>query len=176
MTSAGAHVWLEELIVMRAPLNDVEVVSAIVDACLASRVEDVLLVTLPRLPNRCLAPACVPQLARLLAGGVIRRLHIVGCEGQAPWLDGAAAAVLAGALRANRTLTALILENVGLWRDAAAALVLLAALTSHPSVDFLQLTDNNVDDAARNGVGDALAALVAANAPVLRTLAVRIAA
>jgi hypothetical protein len=108
-------------------------------------------------------------LARLLGGGALAVLEIVDCGD--PFVDAAAAVVLANALRACSTLTALALTCVDFWRDPAAATAQLGALTGHASLRTLDLSYNdaynNADPAA---AGAALGTLVAVNAPALTEL------
>jgi hypothetical protein len=78
---------------------------------------------------------------------------------------------LAAALRANNTLTSFSLANSNVFHDGAAASTLLNALTGHPSlraIDFKHNPAATLDDAM--AIGDALGALVAANAPALTLL------
>jgi hypothetical protein len=113
-----------------------------------------------------LTAASVPALARLLGGGALRTLTVIGPD--EPLLDAPpAAALLSTALRANTALETLTLAEICLWDDAAAATAVLAALTGHPSVRMLDVSFNGHIDAA---VAAALGALVAANAPALAEL------
>jgi hypothetical protein len=122
-----------------------------------------------------LAPAAAPALARLLGGSAVTDLAIRG--GEVALLDAPAAALLAGALRANSTLTALRLQSVRLWDDVAAATTLLGALTAHPSLRTLSLFHNYAalrTEAERAAAGAALGALLAANAPALTELDINV--
>jgi hypothetical protein len=112
-----------------------------------------------------LAPASAPAIARLLRGGSLRELSI---ENHAHVFDAPAAALVAAALRANTTLTSLTL-GVELWDDLAAATALLGALRAHPSLRCLNLRFNEAGPHAAEA-GAALAAIIAADVPALRTL------
>jgi hypothetical protein len=97
-----------------------------------------------------------------------------------PLLDAATAALLADALRANDSITALSLTSAKLFQQPAVGLALLAALTGHPRVREINMEGNmmrdfNEDDedaheSDRVLIGAALGALVAANAPALTFL------
>jgi hypothetical protein len=138
-----------------------------VDATLARRVSLVLL-------GAChLSPASAPPLARLVRGDTLTELSIDGGYGPAvQLLDAPGATLLANALRANTSLTALTLAQVGLWHDAAAAAELMGALTAHPRLRLLDLARNRPANGGfqRAEVGAMLAALLLANAPALQTL------
>jgi Ran GTPase-activating protein (RanGAP) involved in mRNA processing and transport len=90
-----------------------------------------------------------------------------GGRDAAALLDEPAATLLAGALRANNTLTVLQLAAVQFWDNAAAASTLMGALTAHPSLRTLSLRFNEMQDADRAAAGATLGALLAANAPAL---------
>jgi hypothetical protein len=161
MTDVACHPWLQQLFLERVPRMPA-VLDAVVDAALARRLTGLHLV-------RCgLSPASAPALARLLGGGVAS-LSVWEAL-QATLLDAPAATLLAGALRANRTLTALQLVELNLWRDADAAVTLLGALAAHPSLRKLDVSFNAVPRARRAAVGAALGALLAADAPALTEL------
>ncbi len=78
----------------------------------------------------------------------------------------------ADALRANSTLTSLILESCDVWQDAAAAALLLGALTAHRSLRTLVLGADRIlgEEQQAPAVAAALGALVAADAPALQEL------
>jgi hypothetical protein len=156
----GAHASLKSLQFCEAYLGAPATLDALVDAALVS------LHTLD-LVGCDLCPASAPALARLLRGGTLCALHIVG--GDVALLDEPAAALLADALRANSTLTELSLVHARLWHDAAAAAALLGALTAHPSLRTLSCINNHVAGDA-TVCGAALGALIAANAPALTEL------
>jgi hypothetical protein len=157
----AVHDSLSSLWLQGAPLDALAGLDAVVDAVLLRRMHTLELIYCS------LSPASAPALARLLGGSALAELRIK--DGGRPLLDAPGAALLADALRANRTLTTLTLSNVGFWRDVAAATLLLGALTGHPSLRKLNVCFNGVDvDAAVAGA--ALSALVTANAPALREL------
>jgi hypothetical protein len=159
----ASHAWLQQLCLVRA-LPTLAALDAIVDAALTRRLTSLCFV------NCGLNPASAPALARLLGGSALSELCAWGAGDAAALLDAPAAALLAGALRANTTLTSLQLEAVGLWRDMAAATTLLGALTAHPRLRALILRNNTEQEADRPAVGAALGALLAANAPALTEL------
>ncbi len=156
----AACTFVRELLVSGARLDTPAALDALVDAALARRLHTLRL-------SECELPAAsAPALARLLGGGALARLEI---KGRLTLLhDAPAAAVLANALRACRTLTALTLRNVGLWRDPVVATALLGALTGHASLRTLVLSHNWIKQADQAVAGAALGALVAANAAALQ--------
>jgi hypothetical protein len=158
---AAAHGSVRELYLVSAPLDAAGVLNAVVDAALTCRLRRVEL-----LASR-LSPASAPALARLLAGSTLTTLQIYGINEQL--LDEPAAVLLCAALRANTTLTSLVLDSVSLWQESAAGVMLLNALTAHPSLCQLDVDDNPVG-MAQHRAGAALGALVAANAPTLSSL------
>jgi hypothetical protein len=116
--------------------------------------------------------AAAPALARLLrASPALPELRVAERhdDGDAPLLDEDAAATVAAALRANATLTSLDLHSHGQWADPAAAATLLFALTAHPSVRQLYFCWAHLHGHEALA-GQALGALIAANAPALREL------
>jgi hypothetical protein len=161
VADVAAHAWLQELCLVRA-LPTLAALDAFVDAALAWRLTALLFASCG------LNPASAPALARLLGGDRLTELCVLGYG--AALLDAPAATLLAGALRANSTLTKLQLLNVQLFDDAAAAGTLLGALTAHPSLRTLSLSGNTVQEADRAAAGTALGALLAANAPALTEL------
>jgi hypothetical protein len=159
---AAAHASLQELQLVRAPLGAAAALHAVVEAALACRLRRMDLF------GCGLSPASAPALARLLGGGGVTTLHIRGGDEQL--LDEPAAVLLGGALRANTTLTSLVVDQVRMWEDSAAGVALLNALTAHRSLRTLGLGNNVVGTAQQAVVGAALGALVAANAPTLHDL------
>jgi hypothetical protein len=155
----ASHGSLVGLSVTNAPLNTPAALDAIV--ALAKRFSAPL-----ALGDCRLSPASAPALARLLCGGALRMLYIQ--NNNELFLDAAAAAVLADALRANCTLDVLALLNSGLWHDPAVAVTLLGAVTAHCRLQTVCLSDLIGD--AQDAAGAALGALVAANAPALTFL------
>jgi hypothetical protein len=159
----AAHASLASVWLCSAPLDNPVVLDAVVDAALARRLTSVWL------DGYGLSPASAPALARLLRGDTLTELRI-GATMQL--LDAPAATLLANALRANTSLTALSLTDAQLWRDAAAAAELMGVLTAHPRLRLLDLSENDIRDGGLQAaeVGAALAALLLANAPALQTL------
>jgi hypothetical protein len=160
----AAHAWLASVWLLCMPLDAPGAMDALVDAALARRLSYV------RLGNCNLSPASAPALARLLRGDSLAKLNISGANMQL--LDEPAATLLANALRANTSLTALTLVHMRLWRDAAAAAVLMGALTAHPRLRLLDLSANDPNDGGlpAEEAGAALGALLLANTPALQTL------
>jgi hypothetical protein len=145
------------------PLDAPAALDAVVDAALARRLSSV------KLYDCNLLPASAPALARLLRGDTLTELHMYGAYRQL--LDAPAAALLANALRANTSLTALSLKACELWHDAAVRAELMGALTAHPRLRLLDLSWNDSTDGGLQAeVGAVVAALLLANAPALHTL------
>jgi hypothetical protein len=143
-----------------ADLQRPAVLDALVDAMLARRLPHLSLLG-------CTPPAAAP-LARLLRGGTLTGLVCLCTDAPGPLFDATDAALMAGALRESTTLTELRLCSANLSRDARAADTLLRALVGHPSLRMLKLScECPVDPVA---LGATLAALVAADAPVLQEL------
>jgi hypothetical protein len=165
MTASASSLW--HLKLMAAPLAGHGALGAVVDAALVRRL------TILRLVHCRLCAASVPALARLLGGSALKVLYLQHAGDEPPLLLSGAegsAAVLAAALRANNTLTALGLAHANVWHDAAAAETLLHALTAHPSLQTFHLFHSPVGAADRARAGASFGALVAANAPALTQL------
>jgi hypothetical protein len=160
---ATAHGSVSEVYFVGAPLGAAAALDAVVEAALTCRLRRVKLLACD------LSPASAPALARLLGGSALTALEIYGSDEQL--LDEPAAVLLGNALRADTTLTSLLLSAVRLWQEPAAAVALLNALTAHPSLCELDVNDNRVGT-AQHRAGAALGALVAANAPTLRRLGI----
>jgi hypothetical protein len=160
----AAHASLTSVWLSDASLGSPAALDAVVDAALARRLSAV------KLTSCSMPPASAPALARLLGGNTLTELCIGNVPGQL--LDAPAAALLANALRANTSLTALTFSSMDLWRDPAVAAELLGALTAHPRLQTLDLSWNDPDDDGMQAAeaGAALAALLLANAPALREL------
>jgi hypothetical protein len=157
------HASMEGVWLQHTPLDTPAVLDAFIDAALMRRFQNL------ELDHCSLSPASVPALVRLLGSTTLTHLAIINYDRQL--LDApAAAALLAGALRANTALRWLQLDAVRLWNDADAGAAVMAALTPHPSLQQLFLTGNHVDVDDAAAVGAALGALIAANAPALRVL------
>jgi hypothetical protein len=156
----AAHVPLEGLYVRYAPLGTPAAIDTVVDAALTGCLQSV------KLEGCRGSPISAPALARLLGGNALTNLVCWNMR----LTDAPAAAVLAAALRANATLTALSLAGAGVWRNPAAGAELLGALNRHPSLRVLDLTGNDVADGHQADVGACLGTLVASNAPALMEL------
>ena len=130
----------------------------------------------PRLHRLQIGDGCTPPapgpLARLLRNGTLPSLSFGsvrgGSEPPAPVFDAVGAVVVADALRANTTLTALSFDHSCLLRNMAASVTLLGALVGHPSLSALEISGEL--NLVPGGLGAPLAALVAADAPALRKL------
>jgi hypothetical protein len=175
--AVATHASLTSLMLWEAPqLGRVPAaLDAVVDAALARQLTRVEFI------DCMLTPACVPALARLLSGTWLTRLQVCIFEdgSYTPLLDAPSATLLSDALRANATLTELVLHTVGLWLDPSAAVALLSALTAHPSIRELDISGTDFEqeerqpwDGESEGVASALGALVAADAPALTELRV----
>jgi hypothetical protein len=164
----AAHASLASVWLFSVPLDAPAALDAVVDAALARRLSCVKL-------ERCqLSPASAPALTRLLGGDTLTELYIDNLDGLL--LDAPAAVLLANALHANTSLTALSLQSLLVWYDAAAAAELIYALTAHPRLRLLDLSRDYggyYGDFGVAAVGTMLAALLLANAPALQTLDIR---
>jgi hypothetical protein len=154
----AAHPSVVDLYLTSAALDTPAALDAVVAVALANRFSALMLA------GCGLTPASVPALARLLGSDALRSLSILNRD--APLLDAAAAQVLGDALRANRTLNALLLHRTALWRNPASAVTLLGSVTALCSLSLTKNLVGNEQEAA----GAALGALVAADAPALQTL------
>lgn len=144
-----------------------EEMSPLLDAALTLRLSEFSCV------GCCPTPAVAPALARLLSGSALTHLSLVMEDRvqTGAMLDEPSAALLADALRDNRTLKVLRLVNVRLWDNPDAGVLLLGALTGHVSLCTLDCADNRVPDAAAGAaIGAALGALVAADSPTFEKL------
>jgi hypothetical protein len=158
------HAHLRRLQLILTPLSTAAALDAVVGAALTLQLTSVTL-------QECnLSPDSAPALVRLVGGGALAELDILG--GGRQLLDMPAALALGNALRASSTLTAVSLRSVALWRDPRAATALLGALTGHASLRSLDISYNEAEPAGQEEAGAALGALVAANAPALTELRV----
>jgi hypothetical protein len=159
----AAHASLTSVSLEDVPLDAPAALDAVVDAALARRLSFVQL-------HYCwLSPESAPSLARLLTSNTLTELYINNRG--SPLLDVPAAALLANALRANTSLTALTLMGIELWRNAAAAAELMRALTAHPLLRVLVLSRNYTQhEGGLHEAGALLGALLLANPPALQTL------
>ena len=139
------------------------VVGALMDAALARRLRELAF-------ENC-TPLVAAPLARLLAEGSLAVLEIDSAEYGRPLFDLAGAALVADALRVNKTLTVLRLEGADLCVDMRVAGALLGALVGHPSLRVLVITfEERIAAEHRAAFGAALAALLAADALALQVL------
>ena len=154
------HASLRKLVLVGFRFNVPAELDAVAAAAVACRLQRMGLM-------QCrLSPASVPALARVIRGGVLTSVFIDNDHHQL--LDEPAAAQLADAITASRTLAQLNMQRIDFWRAGPAAAAVLHALTGHPSVCELNLGVNIPH--GRAAAGAALGALVAANAPALRKL------
>jgi hypothetical protein len=160
-----AHTSLTNVHLVDAPLRTLAALDTVVDAAVALRLPSLTLY------NCNVTPASAPALARLISGGWLTELYVWN-GGQEQLLDQPAAALIAAALRANSTLTSLTLRSCELWHDAAVATLVLDAVTAHRSLRTLDLNYNRIQAGEQHApaLGEALGALVAANAPALHEL------
>ncbi len=178
MAASATHPSLQELLFsfdwLEQPAAVAALLDAVVDVALARRLRSVTL------DNAELTPAAVPALVRLLGSSALTELRVVNHGAGSQLLDDPAAALLAGALRRNSTLTSLALRRVGLfdiYHAPRAAQEVLGALVAHPSLRTLGIARNRIarseyeDEGSLDTlVGGPVAALVAANAPALQEL------
>ena len=162
LADAQRHPGLARLTFSHADLRAVGVADALADAVVAR----------PRLRHLSLLDCqllleAAPALARMLREGALAELAVVSCRGTL--FDAASGATLGAALRENRTLTSLSLQELR-HPEADWVLALVGALVSHRSLRKLDLTGiQGLDGAA---FGATLAALLAADAPALNELSV----
>ena len=146
---------------------------AVVDVAFATQVKELTLFWSLSPRNSGVNAASAPALARLLSNSTCLT-HLEVCNRvTVPLADVPAAQALSAPLRTNRTLRRLELDAVGLWDDMPVAEALLGALVGHPSLEELLLAcEENFDDDVATA-GAMFAALIAANAPALRTLSIK---
>ena len=181
-----SHRWLTELIVRCPDLNTpllTDELELVVDAVLAAGFKTLEF-------NDCgLNPGAAPALVRLLSSPALKHLYIANDNYCQTLLDAPGYALLADALRGNRTLLEMSLEGI-VWLDVAAEVPeLFDALTGHVSLRWLEigriymgaaLADDDADElehlagaeleAANAVFGRAIGMLVAANSPKLEGL------
>jgi hypothetical protein len=161
--AAYPHASLQELCLVDAPLAT-ETLNAIVDAALQRRLATLALC------NCQLSPDAAPVLVRLLGGEALRKLSITGINPLLVFSD-AAIATFAHALRENPTLVELEWLDDRSASAPEATAVLFAACVGHASLRTLNLRVP-LWPHQQPVVGAMLGALVAANAPALRTLCI----
>ena len=159
---------LSEVTLLCALTSDTAVMDAIADAALSRGLSGLSLCG-------CTPPAPVP-LARLIAGGALKSLSLMGImtatlspAGVTRFLLGEAGAKLvADALRSTMSLTSITLMCASLSCDTGAAAAFLGACAGHPSLQQISVSGERADSPAALGV--ALASIVAADSPALRVL------
>jgi hypothetical protein len=132
LAASANHPSLQELVFsfdwLEQPAAVAALLDAVVDVALARRLRSVTL------DNGDLTSAAVPALVRLLGSSALTELRVVNHGAGNQLLDDEpAAALLAGALRRNTTLTSLALRRVGLFDDYHAARAGGAGGASQPS-------------------------------------------
>ena len=163
VAAISGHAAVKRLVLHAFPLDVAALLDFVLTPPLIDRLDGLFFV-------ECrLSPVSVPALVRAIRGGKLPKEFGIMRGGQL-LLDEPAAAQLADAIAADRSLVGLALESVGFWRDSAGAAILLRALTGHPSLCYLELTESEPPDQA--AAGAALAALVAANTPALHRLVI----
>ena len=154
---------LSEVGIVGAETQQPAVMDALVDAVIARPRLHKL-----RIGDRCTPPAPA-SLARLLRNDTLPSLSFDCVQHtEAPLFTAAGAMVVADALRSNTTLMELSFHSSGLLRNVAASVTLLGALVGHLSLSALEFEIDDLSDPV--ALVAALAALVAADAPALRTL------
>ena len=151
---------LQRLSLQSAPLQTSAALDALADAALACRLCTLTIDTCD------LSMALVPALTRILYGNNLTSLIIY--RSVVPLFDAAAVKQFADALASHRALFCLRLVTVELWQNPAASAAVLRAVTRHPTLQELYVSDTRIPDPA--AAGAALGAVVAANAPALRSL------
>jgi hypothetical protein len=147
-----------ELHINQVPLTIADEIDALVDVALACRLSTVVF------QNCGLSATAAPALTRLLDGGTVKELLLLGDDIPEELWDEAGATLLCDALRRSKTLTTLELSYFELWRIPAAAAALLGAVTGHPTLRFLNIIGNDIHDVEqRTAAGALLGALVAAD-------------
>jgi hypothetical protein len=178
--AAAAHASLTSVHLSGLSLEEPRALDALVNMAVGKRLESLGLTVcfLPPPPS-----GLASSLARLLSSAALTRLAVDNAFTltNAPPLDAPGAVTLGAALRANTTLCWLSLGALGMWNDAEVVTTLLTALTAHPSIeevglngvegDWPELAVLSAADVA--AIGASLRALLAADAPALRTLRMR---
>ena len=163
LVNAALHPALSQVHIWNVDTALPALMGALVDAALARRLRKLTMYF-------CTPPAAAP-LARLLAEGSLDKFEISSVRGGAgtPLFVAAGAALVAGALRENTTLTKLDLWSAQLSVDMDAAGAFLGALVGHPSLRELRITSDSTTENCFE-FGTALAALIAADARALHVL------
>ena len=158
----AAHASLRELTLLSAPLRSFVALDAVVHAALTLRL------TALKLVDCNMGVMSATALPRLLRGDALRHLTVVNSHYVV--FDTHSAALLADALRSNRTLSSLVLIGIDLWRDVDAAAALFAALVGHASLTRIVLSGDFAAYEDEAAAGALLGALVAANSTRLCAL------
>lgn len=162
LSDAALQPTLSRVSVFEADLAHPQTLDSLVDAALARRLPGLAL-------SRCPPPAAA-SLARLLNGDSLTELELSHTRAgyDVPLLKPGGAAVVAEALRVNRTLKTLKLNRSSVFRHMGAANSLLNALVGHPSLRELSVFCEG--GGASTTRGALLALFVAADAPALESL------
>ena len=162
LADATLQPTLAELSIEEADLRPSAALDALIDGLLRRPLQTLHFV-------KC-TPLAAETMARLLSDGTFTTFGWKG-NGSDPLVDDAGAALVADALRANRTLTSLSFDRARLCDKLSSATAVLGALVGHSSLRSLRLSQEGVEcreDAA--ALGAALAAIVDADAPALEAL------
>ena len=162
----SAHLSLQQLSLSFAQVDHRGTLDAFVDAAVATQLSTVCFTLCS------LYAHAVPSLARLLRGGALRTLRIVG-DTFTPSnlvLDDESVPPFCAALRDAVQLRSFELDATGIWLSGAGVAV-LQALTGHPSLAELTMHKCWTLGTAA-GLSVALAALIAADAPALKRISV----
>ena len=148
---------LKELMLNNAPLHVPLVWEALSVACL--KLTDLFL-------DACrLDPRSVPGLILLLSEGCLTRLLIDNCPDTGvfagPLFDEPSGIAFGDALRANKKLKALILNNVRLWDVLPAGVAVINGLVGHATLRALHLNFDKIAVESRQMVGDVFGQLIA---------------
>lgn len=164
--AAALRPWLTDIDWLEIDLNDSDFSEAVADAVIRSNVPSL------KITGSDFAPSFLPHLTRALRQGALQQLTFYLDQGYSVLLNagGEALSDFCCALRESQ-LASLRLETLGLTRTAPASLrAALQALQGHPTLRFLSITDNVFDGEQREAASEAVAGLIAANSPALRTL------
>ena len=158
---------LDELDLYRAPMPGHAAWNALADTAICVGLAQVAVT------NSLLGPWCVPGLARLLRESSISSIQLYGDSGiGGPILDAETEPVLSAALRANSTLTHIVLRHAGLW-DQPAGIDFVDSFVGHPTLKIICLQEPMRQNAeTRPLAAAALGRLVAANSSALEEIKV----
>lgn len=174
--AAANRPWLKEIVLFfeDSHLSD-GIYEAVADAAIRSQLRSL------QIWDSVLAFAFVPHLARALRQGALQLLWLNRDslpDNAASFLldaDGEALSDFCAALRGSK-LVSLRLESIRLFRAPPASLrAVLQALEGHPTLHVLSISGNkkvNSSYASLQAASKAVAGLIAANSPALRSLSI----